>query len=128
MTKKKGTKTVSQLKKKAWVVFSKWIRKRDKYICFTCGTSYTPEEAYKIHAGHFITRSHNSTLFNERNVNAQCYACNIMKRGNAGVYAFRLMKKYGDGVVGELVKESQKIKQFTPKELEEIIQKYVQSS
>ena len=39
------------LKKKAWVIFSKWIRERDNYTCITCGKS-APE--VHIHAGHLL--------------------------------------------------------------------------
>ena len=117
-------KTTAKLKKEVWTIFSKWIRTRDNYKCFTCGTKYPEDEGWKIHAGHFITRMHNSTLFDERNVNAQCYACNIIKRGNAGIYAARLMEKYGEGIINELVKKSQEIKQFTPTELEDMKIRY----
>lgn len=123
-SKKTKKKSISKLKKEVWTVFSKWIRTRDKYICFTCGTRYPEEQGWKMHAGHFITRMHNATLYDERNVHAQCYACNIIKRGNVGIYASRLMTKYGDGIINELVKKSQEIKQFTPNELEELKKRY----
>lgn len=39
-------------------------------------------------------------------------------------YSIRLIKKYGPGILLELNKEKRKIKQFTPQELEAIINKY----
>ena len=30
-------KTISELKKDAWKIFSKWIRERDNYTCQICG-------------------------------------------------------------------------------------------
>ena len=77
-----------------------------------------------MHAGHFVPRVHSATFLHEMNVNAQCYPCNIHKKGNAGEYAYRLIEKYGKDAFEGLVKLGRTTKQFTPQELEEIIQKY----
>ena len=122
--KKVKEKSVSYWKKEAWKVFSRWIRKRDNYICFTCGTKYPEEEGWKMHAGHFVSRLHSATMFNEINVHAQCYACNIIKKGNAGEYAYRLIEKYGKNEFDKLVKLGRTHKQFTVEELQQIIQRY----
>ena len=118
----KKTKSVQKLKKDAWTVFSKWIRKRDNYTCFTCGKNLEGSPA--LHAGHYISRRHNATMFDERNVNAQCMYCNMWDYGNMGNYTINLIKKYGAGIIGELTKKSRETHQFTAKELEEIIEKY----
>lgn len=86
------------LKKKAWVVFSKWIRTRDEYTCVTCLKS-APE--VMIHAGHFC---HNREDFNERNVHAQCMGCNWRKKGNMRYYTLRMVDWYGLEYVRELMK------------------------
>ena len=122
--KKVKEKSVSFYKKLAWKIFSRWIRARDNYTCFTCGTKYPAEEGYKMHGGHFVSRLHSATFFSEINVNAQCYACNIIKKGNAGEYAFRLIEKYGKDKFDELVKLGRTHKSFTTQELKEVISKY----
>lgn len=79
-----------------------------------------------MHAGHFISRRHNATLFSEMNVHAQCLYCNLWDYGNSGVYAQNLIRDYGQEAFDNLVKESRKIKQFTVKELEQKIDFYKQ--
>lgn len=122
--KKVKEKSISYWKKATWKVFSKWIRTRDNWTCFTCHTKYPPEEGWKMHAGHFNSRLHSATMFHEMNVNAQCYACNIIKKGNAGEYAFRLIEKYGKDKFDELVKLGRTHKQFTVEELKDLLKKY----
>lgn len=73
------------LHKKAWGVFSKWIRNRDK-TCVTCGSRKDGQ------AGHFW---HNVLDFDEMNINQQCSQCNFYKSGNLAVYATYLLNKYG---------------------------------
>lgn len=82
------------LKDKAWSVFSKWIRKRDKK-CITCGSTKT------LQAGHFY---HAVLDFDEVNINTQCSGCNYYKSGNLALYAEYLMKKYGVKKFNELTK------------------------
>jgi len=115
-------KTVSWYRKKAWTVFSKWIRERDKGVCYTCQRRGLHGSIY--HAGHFISRRHNATLFNEMNVHGQCINCNMWDYGNSGVYAQNLIRDYGKEKFDELVAKGKTIKQFTIKELENIIEKY----
>lgn len=85
-------KTNAQLKKELWKVFSEFIRKRDMFTCFTCGRIGTSSG---IHAGHFISKAVGglSLYFNEDNVHAQCYHCNINLGGNSYVYGKRLGDK-----------------------------------
>ena len=68
--------------------------------CFTCGVL---KEYKMLHAGHYIRASAGlSTYFDEKNVHAQCYACNIWRDGNSDEYALRLQKKYGTDILNEL--------------------------
>ena len=118
---KKRKKTISQLKKEVWKVFSKWIRERDNYTCFTCGK--IGKESF-MHGGHYISRKHNATMFDEKNVNAQCMNCNLWGYGNMGVYTLKLQAKYGEGIIKKLTEKSKIIKQFTEKELLELKEIY----
>jgi len=60
-------KSISSLKKKLWKVFADYIKKRDKYTCFTCGRK---GEGSGMHAGHFIPKASGglALYFNEDNV------------------------------------------------------------
>lgn len=95
LTKKPKVQSVSQLKKKLWTVFSLYIRQRDKYTCFTCGRI---GEGGGMHAGHFVPKSVGGIdlYFDEDNVHAQCYNCNINLGGNQYVYSLKLGEKAKD--------------------------------
>ena len=123
--KKKKLKTTGQLKKILDRVFSIFIRQRDNGKCFTC-----PEQKHwkQMQAGHYVSRSHHSLRWDERNVNCQCMPCNIWKKGNMDVYALRLQLKHGDQILNELQKQKHEIKQFNRPELEELIKKYANAS
>jgi len=114
-------KTVSQLKKILWKIFSEYIRKRDQGVCYTCNKK---DEWKNMQAGHYVSRSHNSLLFDERNVHCQCRACNIFKKGNIDSYALHLTKDYGTHILEILDYEKHQIKQFTIMELEDLIKVY----
>lgn len=107
-------KTTSKLKKDLWKVFSKFIRTRDKNICFTCDRY---AEGSGMHAGHFITGATcpPELYFDELNIHAQCYHCNINLSGNWVEYDRRMIKKYGKKVVDKL-KQRQKHEQGQKKE------------
>lgn len=95
--------TITWHKKKLWKLFSKYIRERDNYTCFTCGKHATGSG---MHAAHFITGATCpiSLYFDERNVHAGCYHCNINLSGNWVVYEEKMIHKYGQDVVDELKK------------------------
>lgn len=114
-------KTVSKLKKDLDAVFSKYIRQRDNHICFTCGLKM---EANRSQNGHFVPRQYNATRYDERNCNAQCYACNMLYNGQPTEYALRLQAKYGDGIIKQLNDLRRTTKQFFIPELEALIEKY----
>lgn len=89
------------LAEQLWEVFAKFIKKRDRYTCFTCGTRVRGKNC---HAGHFIASSVGGLAlrYNEYNVHVQCYDCNILKHGNLDVYKQKMIEKYGQAIVDEL--------------------------
>lgn len=84
-----GKSSISLLKRKLWKVFSEYIRKRDKGICFTCGRKC---EGSGYHAGHFISKAVGGVVlyFHPENVRGQCYNCNINLGGNQWEFGQRL--------------------------------------
>ena len=124
--------TTAKLKKKVWVAFSEYIRKRDGLrttgstewaLCITCGKRYH----YKmLQAGHFIAGRHNASLFDEYGVHAQCYACNVIKKGNTLEYRRKMIELYGEGSDIAAENRAKEIRQFTPQELEEMLKDYKQ--
>ncbi len=90
--KKVSKVPISRLKKKLWTVFSLYIRQRDNYTCFTCNKK---GEGSGMHAAHFIPKSVGGIdlYFDEDNVHAGCYHCNINLGGNQYEYSIRLGEK-----------------------------------
>jgi len=93
--KKQSKVKISVLKKKLWKVFSEYIRKRDRFTCFICGRK---GEGGGMHAGHFIPKSIGGIelYFDEENVHACCYHCNINLGGNLYEYGMKLGKETVD--------------------------------
>lgn len=116
-----GTQTISSLKKKVWGVFTLYIKERDHWTCFTCGKH---EEGPTMHGGHFISRRHNATLFDERNVHAQCAGCNMFRNGELHIYAQKLLHLYGQEWLDKLIEDSKQEKKFTREELRGLCVKY----
>jgi hypothetical protein len=94
---KRRLKSLKQIKKDSWEVFTEFIKLRDRHICFTCGRYC---EGKNCHGGHFIKKSIGGLVlyFNEKNVHVQCYNCNITLDGNQYEYGVRL----GPKIVKEL--------------------------
>jgi hypothetical protein len=118
--------TVAVVKKKADTWFSKYVRYRDaqkrggEYYapCITCD-KWLPIK--QMHAGHFQSRRHNSTRYDDENVNAQCAACNTYNQGEQFKYSKALDLKYGNGTAEKLEKLAQEYHKLTIEELNDII-------
>jgi len=117
--RKKSKSEVSKLKRELWQVFSKYIKKRDKNICFTCGRK---TEGHGSHSGHFIPKSVGglALYFHEDNVHCQCYNCNINLSGNQYIYG----EKLGKRTVKKLFKLKGKIEKWTAEDYRKNIKKY----
>ena len=96
---KKLSKLVKELDK--W--FSLFIRLRESEEgitkCFTCGKQ---DHYKKLQNGHFQSRKHYSTRWNEKNCQVQCVACNMFNQGEQYRFAIALDYKYGSGSAEEL--------------------------
>lgn len=125
-TKKVKKITATQAKKKAWLVFSKWLKY--KYLrddgmveCYTCGSLYPLE---KIQTGHAIGGRNNSILFEEALVRPQCVICNVFKRGRYATFTYKLIKEIGIEEYEKLVEQSQQVVQYKVADFQEIEKKY----
>ena len=98
-------KTISKLKKELDKWFSLYIRIRDAneygmVQCFTCGVV----RGYKdgMQNGHFQSRKHMATRFDEENCQNQCIKCNMFSQGEQFKFGINLDAKYGEGTAEEL--------------------------
>lgn len=116
---------VSKIKEKAWQVFSRYIRQRDTTklgtLCYTC-EKWLPFK--NAQAGHFQPGRFPIFLFDERQVHAQCFRCNINLKGNWPRYYEHMVRDYGKEEVEKMIAQKNNFKQWKVFELEEIYLKY----
>jgi hypothetical protein len=115
----------STLVKNLDTVFSQYIRRKDAIndiaTCVTCGKK---DHWSKLQNGHWASRRHYSTRWDERNCNVQCSGCNVFRAGEIYLYTKYLCSKYGDNFPEELYKLSQKTVKFTDSDLQDMILHY----
>lgn len=117
--KKRKAPKITLLKRKAWKVFSQYVRLRDSErkgnkwygVCITCShnglVAYIEDGKLKFtrgwDAGHYISRGNWFLRHDEENVNLQCsFRCNRMRSGEHEKYKLALDFKYGDGTSKKL--------------------------
>ncbi len=123
-SKKKPSR--SKLVKKLDAIFSQYIRLREIdnngfTTCFTCGKK---DHWKKLQNGHFQSRRHYATRWDERNCQVQCVGCNMFKGGEQFLFAKALDNKYYDGISDELHITAQSIVKFSNLDIELLITKY----
>ena len=125
--KKFTKKDRAKLMKKAWKVFSIYVREskadwRGYVACCCCGAVYLWNSG-EIHAGHWI---HDRLDFDERNVHPQCRNCNYKYNKNTNTaYAIFMARTYGAEEMAQIKKLAMKKgNNYSTKELEAIIKKY----
>jgi len=121
---KKPTRT--KLVKKLDAVFSQYIRRRyaDKNGLAQCVTCGKKDHWKKLQAGHFISRKHYSTRWDETNVQVQCAGCNVFRYGEAYLFSLWLDTNIGEGTSMSLLEQSKRIAKISSYELTELIIKY----
>ena len=97
-------KPISKLKKELDKWFSLYIRLRESTSqgiaqCFTCGKI---DYYKKLQCGHFQSRRHYATRWNEWNCQVQCVKCNMFEQGEQWKFGLNINAKYGDGTSKEL--------------------------
>ena len=108
-------KSVSKLKKELDSIFSKYIRLRDSTDmgvaqCFTCGKI---DHYKKLQNGHFQSRRHHATRWDETNCQVQCVKCNMFEQGMQWQFGLKLDSKYGLGTAEELEYQSKQTIKMT---------------
>jgi len=111
----------STLVKKLDAVFSTYIRRKDAVndiaTCVTCGKK---DEWKKLQCGHFQSRRHYSTRWDEDNVGVQCYGCNIANQGQQFLFA----KYLGLDKAEEMVLKARQTVKFSDVDLQDMITHY----
>ncbi len=120
--------TASKLKKKLDTIFSQYIRLREadsngNINCFTCGVNKHYKE---MHAGHFQSRRHLSTRWDEINVQNQCPKCNLFSQGEQFKFGLYLDSLYGEGTAEHLQIKAQQLNKMTVQDYQDLINYYGQ--
>jgi hypothetical protein len=115
----------SKLIKKLDKVFSLYIRlryaKNEIAQCFTCGK----KDHYKrLQCGHFQSRKHYSTRWDEINCQVQCAGCNVFKFGEQFVFGKNLDMEFGEGCSESLYYKAKKTVKYSTNDINELITKY----
>lgn len=115
--------TISKLKSKLDKLFSLYIRQRhkdfDEFVtCFTCGVK---KHWKQMHAGHFQSRKHLTTRWDDVNVQVQCPKCNLFNQGEQYKFGLYLDQKYGEGTSDELHQRAMTIVKLSRIDYEEAI-------
>jgi len=117
-TRKPARKTIIT---KLDTIFSQFIRlrysKNEISECVTCGKQ---DHWKKLQAGHFISRKHYATRWNEDNVEVQCVGCNVYRYGEQYLFS----KYLGQELSDELMAKSRSIAKFSDVELLDMIEEY----
>jgi len=107
-------KTISKLKKELDKFFSLYIRLKFSSLegivsCCTC--SKIGHYKVGMQCGHFQSRRHHSTRWDEKNCAVQCVKCNMYEQGEQYRFSIYINNKYGEGTSEELeIKARQTIK------------------
>ena len=124
---KKKKITISQIKRKAWAEFSKYIRLKyadaNGFVtCYTCGK----RAHYRVgmQAGHGIGGRNNAVLFMEEVVRPQCAGCNLWGGGKYSIFTEKLIGEYGAERYAEFVQESNKEKKMTVLDYQAVFEAY----
>ena len=107
-------------------VFSRYIRlshanEKGYAMCVTCNKVSHWKD---LHCGHFVSRRHKSTRWDEKNVGPQCPGCNIYNQGAGPAFASYLMRKYGHTIVDLLLQKSHQVCRMSKFEYELLINEY----
>ena len=119
-------KPLSKLKKELDKWFSLYIRLRhatDTGLaqCYTCNKI---DHYKKLQCGHFLSRRHHATRWNETNCQVQCVKCNMYEQGMQWQFGLKLEANYGEGTVKELEYLASTIAKFTRVDYKENITYY----
>ena len=125
VAKKKKSKS-EDLVKKLDRVFSAYIRLRDVmpngyFVCISCGKIKHISEG---DCGHFYSRRHMATRFDEDNCHLECRGCNRANGDHLHGYTKNLIQKIGKGRVDILDWKHNQYKSYSDYELQNLIDYY----
>lgn len=118
--------TRSKIVKKLDKVFSQYIRLRNADSmgiaeCVTCGKR---DHWKKQQCGHFQSRKHYTTRWDEVNCQVQCAGCNVFKYGEQYKFGIYLDQNFGEGTAEKLSNKAKQTIKYSNIELLAMIERY----
>ena len=122
----KKSPSLSALVERLDKVFSKYIRLRDAmpsglFRCISCGKIKPIGQA---DCGHFHSRTHMSTRFDEDNCHAECRYCNRFSADHLIGYRENLIRKIGEQRFLLLEVKAHETRKWSHFELEQLVKYY----
>jgi 5-methylcytosine-specific restriction endonuclease McrA len=107
-------------------IFSEFIRLRDSdhqgiCKCITCGEYKHWRE---MDCGHFLSREHMGTRWEEENCHAQCQSCNRFKSGKQFEHGLAVDKKHSPGTASKLLIKAKGVCNWEDNEIETMYKYY----
>lgn len=107
-------------------VFSYFIRQKDAneegfVKCYTCGKYFY---WLYIQCGHYVSRTHYGTRWEEKNCKPQCEGCNVFREGVKDVFARNLVREYGPQILELLAAKKNNIVKLHDFEFKVLINQY----
>jgi 5-methylcytosine-specific restriction endonuclease McrA len=106
-------------------IFSIYIRRKDAIddvaTCVTCGKK---DHWSKLQNGHFMSRRHYNTRWDEDNCHVQCAGCNVFRAGEIYLYNKYLCSKFDNNFPDMLYAKSNETVKFADIDLIELIEYY----
>jgi 5-methylcytosine-specific restriction endonuclease McrA len=119
--KTKRKSLIDKLDKEFSIFIRNRYAKNGMAECVTCGAV---KEVKQLQCGHFMSRKHYSTRWDEDNCQVQCYTCNVMRYGEQYKFGLYLNATYNKDKAEELLIQSKQTLKLSDFELEDMIEKY----
>jgi len=107
---------LSKLKKKIDTEFSLYIRRRDNFICCTCGRPGSEKDGI-MQCGHLFSRVALSTRWLPLNAACQCKGCNMRHEYDWEPMRRWFIRTYGEDMYETLYRSHKIVRKFTRQEL-----------
>lgn len=125
-SEKRQSSSLSVLTERLDKVFSRYVRLRDAmpsgtFRCISCGKIKPIGQA---DAGHFYSRRHMATRFDEDNVHCECRSCNRFSADHIISYRENLIRKIGEQRFLLLEVKAHETRKWSHFELEQLIKYY----
>ena len=110
---------------KADTAFSRYIRARDNWVCFTCGKVGYDRDGV-MNCGHLITRGKHSVRWDERNAVCQCSGCNCRHEHQPEIFTALWIERHGVDAYHTLVYDSNQVAKRSIDEIDELADYYTE--